>query len=79
LPPPDIEFIPAHHVNYCNLEPQIPGYTLLPDIEFLPANPSSPGIQIIQNRFFMYWVDIESRVRHDATVSSEIKLAFNTA
>ncbi|KAF8538724.1 hypothetical protein BDD12DRAFT_805892 [Trichophaea hybrida] len=27
----------------------------------------------------MYWVDIESRVRHDATVSSEIKLAFNTA
>ncbi|KAF8535749.1 hypothetical protein BDD12DRAFT_808316 [Trichophaea hybrida] len=47
----------------------------------VPATPNleTPGAQIIQNRFFMYWVDIESRIRDDAAVSSKIKLAFNTA
>jgi hypothetical protein len=37
------------------------------------------GTQTIQNRFFMYWVDIEARLRDDAAVSSDVKLAFNTA
>jgi len=35
--------------------------------------------QTIQNRFFVYWVDIETRLRDDTAVSSDIKLAFNTA
>jgi len=67
-------------------DPQVLEHTLpLPVIEFLPEqcacyrNLEPPGIQIIQNRFFVYWVDIQGRVRNDAAVSSEIKLAFNTA